>query len=318
MQSSRRPRRGAEIALALAAVVATLLVLEVAARVLLVRSDGFGHTLAARAWFARHWGPVNQLGLRDAEPSAEALARHRRLFVLGDSIAAGHGIDERADRFGDRLAAKLGPGWSYVLLAQNGWSTADERDALRRFPVGPDLLVVAYCPNDVEGAAKEAGYELPRDLEIRPGWLRPLVERSHLANHLYWRVERSRFSDRMHGYMEAIETAGADPRVAEIHRREIQDVVAYGRSHGAVVVAVLFPNLLAPDASGSTLDLALATFVEAGVPVIDLRERIRGRAADELVVNELDPHPSAALHAEVADVLFERFGARVAIGSPVR
>lgn len=293
----------------MAAVLLTLALVEISMRLFYARSDGFGHTLAARSWHARHWGPENSLGHRDAEPDPGQLARKQRLIVLGDSIAAGSGIDDRKDRFADRLAEALGPDWALVLLARSGWSTRDERDALARFPAAPDVLVLAYCPNDVEGAARAAGHHYEADLSVHPSWLAPLVERSHLANFLYWRLERAGIGARTDDYFSWLRRAQEDPEVERIHREEILDLVALARDGRAQMVAILFPNPRDLEGSRDGLALAARTLQEAGVPVIDLTDRMVGRPVGSLVVNESDAHPSVFVHGEAARLLAERIRA---------
>ena len=193
-----------------------------------------------------------------------------------------------------------------VLLARNGWSTRDELDALASFPADPEILVLAYCPNDVEGAARAAGHEYAADTGVHPAWLAPLVERSHLANFLYWRLVRAGIGARTDDYFDWLGDALRDPEVARIHREEILGIVAQARARGTRMVAILFPNARDLEGSRAALELAASTLREASVPVIDLGDRLVGRPVESLVVNESDAHPSVWVHEQAARLLAER------------
>ena len=64
-------------------------------------------TGASLNWLARYWHE-NSLGYRDREWTPEDLAGKQTILVTGDSFAAGWGINDPADRFGDVLAQHLG------------------------------------------------------------------------------------------------------------------------------------------------------------------------------------------------------------------
>ncbi len=304
----------ARLAILLASLCASLLGAELGLRLFYARSDGFAQTRSAQRWFARHWGPLNRFGYRDPEYDLERLASTRRLFVLGDSFAAGHGIEDRADRFADRLAARLGPGWSLVVMADLGWQTGDELEALRRFPLRPSLLVLAYTPNDIEDAAARVGLRFDFELGRAPPGLAWLVEGSDLANLAWWRWVRFGQRPKLERYWSFVREASGNPRVWEIHAAEILALAKAAREPSAPLLAVIFPNLL--DLEGSRpLTARVADLLRgAGASVLDLGEELGGRDPRGLIVNPLDPHPSAALHAEVAELLYARIAA--GIGTP--
>lgn len=304
----------ARLALLLASLCATLLLAECSLRLGYARSEGFVQTRAAQRWFARHWGPVNRFGWRDAEVDLARLAATRRLFVLGDSFAAGHGVEERADRFADRLLARLGAGWSLVVMADLGWQTGDELEALRRFPLRPSLLVLAHTPNDIEDAAARHGLRFDYALGTPPPGLAWLVEGSDLANLLYWRWVRFGSRAKLERYWSFVREAYEKPEIFEDHADALRALAQAAREAGAPLVAVVFPDLL--DVAGSQdLTARVAAVLRAeGASVLDLGPKLAAREPPDLIVNPLDPHPSAALHAEVAELL----AAQVApwIGAP--
>ena len=284
-----------------------LLALEVAFYHLAVQSDAFAFTLAAKRWREKHWHPINADGFRDREHSAADLAGKRVALVLGDSFAAGMGIENPEDRFADRLQALLGSDWRVVNLGMNGWSTAHELQALQQYPHRPDLVVLSYYINDMQSAARQTGClpELGVPFEPPPPLLRPAVERSHLLNYVYWRLYRFGRSHITTDYWSRIRKCQDDPRVWAVHRRELLELLRRTRQRGAELVAVTFPHLVLLEESAALCGKVARLLERRGVPVVDMTPRLWGRDPRELVVNPLDNHPNEAVHAEVADLLFQ-------------
>ena len=124
LRRGRARTAGMGTLVALDAAMAVLLVLEIGMALFFAQSDGFNLTMSSRKWFERYWQPVNSLGYRDVEP-APRKDGEKIVMVLGDSFAAGHGVDNAADRFGDVLGRKLGQGWRVVNAAKIGWDSAE-------------------------------------------------------------------------------------------------------------------------------------------------------------------------------------------------
>jgi len=310
----RTPR--ANVLLAAASLVLTLGALEAGFRAFAVYSDGLGETRAARRWFERYWGPLNRAGYRDREIDPAALAATHRLYVVGDSFAAGHGIEDREARFADTVRRGLGPAWSVVLLARNGWNTADELLALRAMAPPPDAVLLSWYVNDIEAASP--GAAPPRlDLDGEPGWVRGLVERSDLANFVYWRVRRTRLSGWQRAYRQRVLDAFDDPATWERYATQLRDVAALARADGAPLVVIAFPDLTDVAGTRAIVSRVAAVFRGEGAEVVDLAERFAGRAPEDLVVSAQDAHPNAVVHAEVADLVLRRLSARGLAGSAV-
>ncbi len=283
-------------AAALLALGFLLLVLEIGFARFAVQSDGFGHTLAARSWFARHWGPANSHGFRDAEPAAQG----RRLFVVGDSFVAGHGVARRADRFADRLAPHLAPGWSVLNFARNGWDTGQQLAALRAFPLAPDALVWSYYVNDIAGAAARHGRSLAAAPHEPPALLGRIVGASHLVNFVYWRGYRLANGRLAAERWRAQRGGYADERVWRTHRAELEAAIAFARERGAPLLAVIFPHLRDAEGSRAVTQRVAEVFREGGARVLDLTDLVAAADSRRLVVNAVDAHPNEHLHAEVA------------------
>jgi hypothetical protein len=307
MQTVRKTRR-ANVLLAAVSLVLTLGLLELGFRGFVVASDGFGKTRAAGRWFARYWGPLNRAGYRDREIDPAALATTQRLYVVGDSFAAGHGIEQREARFTDRVRRGLGPAWSVVLLARNGWNTEDELRALRAMAPPPNVIVLSWYVNDIEAAAPRVAPP-PLDLEGTPALLRGFVEHSDLANFVYWRLRRARLSGMERDYRKHILDAFDDPATWERYATQLGDVAAFARANGATLVVVAFPDLSDVAGTRGIVARVAAVLRSEGAEVLDLGAQFAGRAPKELIVNSQDAHPNAAVHAEIADLILGRLRA---------
>jgi len=309
--------RAARFSLALAATMISLLAVEIVFHDFVVVSDGFGFTLASKRWMHLHWRPVNSLGYRDLEPDRASLDGRRVLLVVGDSFVAGHGTADYRDRFANVLGGLLGDGWRVRVVARRGWNTRQEARGLRRYPLDPDVVVLSYYSNDIEGAARRAGWPMPSLVRPPPGFLQPFVDHLYSVNWVYWRLVRFRDARAMGAiYRRYIDEIGRHKSVWTLHERELRSLLRAARRRGAErVLVVVFPNLVDPESSLPITSRVVGWMRRRGVETLDLYPRLAGRDTESLVVNRMDAHPSVALHREVARLLYDRLVSEGAVAS---
>lgn len=278
------------------------LIFEVVFYNFMVESDGFAFTLASGRWFQRYWKPINSLGYRDENHSGDE--GKSNLFIVGDSFVAGHGIENYQDRFSNLLAEELGEEWAVHNIANGNWSTQDEYQALREYRFKPDIVIISYFINDIEGAAREAGEERPSLINPPPKLVASIINQSFFVNFVYWRVYRYRFAEEMReAYFGYLARAFSDPFIWEMHQEELRELIRYANINGAEIIFILFPNLADVDGS-SEYTARVRVFLEGeGVEVIDLGPKLIDRPSEDLVVSPIDAHPSILLHQEVAELL---------------
>lgn len=293
--SPHRPRWFAQLLAASCAAGVTLLALE-AAFTFVARSHGVGYTMAARNWHERHWGPINALGYRDAAgPAPEG---KRVVWALGDSFTAGHGIDDVAERFPDRLAAARAD-LHVANLGQCGADTAEELRRLRAYPGKPDLLLLQCFPNDVDGAAQRAGRSMPPFApyqDLKSTKLRFLVRGSYLANFVYWQFPRGDAA----AYDAFLAAAHGDEAIARAHEQELAAILDWATERGVPVHALVLPLMEDLEWSRRANARVLRFFAERGVPTTDAAAFLGDLAVAERVVNSHDAHASPLVHERIA------------------
>lgn len=285
-----RRNPAARALLACTTFVAAFFTLECVLRVGFVQSDGFAVTAMHRAWMAAHWKPINSLRYRDREPvDAPGV---KRVLVVGDSFAAGHGLDELDDSFARVLERGLGAGWAVNLAARPGWSTDAEYAALVRYPVKPDVVVLSYYINDMS-------YLLPKDgddFRAPPAGLAWFANGFFATSYLYWHT--------LQGGMERVHEKYAHQRLAEYedevlwtrHAQDLDRFVELTRQGNVRLVVLVWPRLDAVESSRASTKKVADHFRARGVAVVDLTDELAGKDARSLVVNKLDAHPNAATH----------------------
>jgi hypothetical protein len=105
-------------------------------------------------------------------------------------------------------------------------------------------------------------------------------------------------------YLAYLEKAYNDVNVWSVHEQEILQVVDWADKNNIDIVSVVFPLLVDLDWSRPFEEKVVHLLRGKDVPVIDLSERLSEWNPQELVVNNLDAHPSVSLHAEVASLLY--------------
>jgi len=227
------------------------------------------------------------------------------VLVVGDSFAAGHGVDDYRDRFSNALAQKLGDKYAVYNASNIGWDTGDELRALKRFPVTPRIVVLSYYLNDIFGAAKRENFDMPFGVHFPEGALmRHLVENSSLVNFVYWRLARAGNMDgAKNSFWARLREAYAEPAVWKEHERELAAVAAWCGEKNARLVVLVFPNLQDVAASMPLTAKVSAYFQSLGALALDLGPMFLGRDASELVVNAVDAHPNKGVHQEIAGLL---------------
>ncbi len=199
----------ATLGLPLAAVVLSLLVLELAFRLVGV---SVGTVQINRGTVQRSSNPrlafelrpgafvraevdyrINSGGLRNPEVSLTKPPGVGRIAVLGDSIAFGYWVAEE-QAFPRQLERMLGPQIQVLNFGVPGYNLDQEIEALRTrvFEYSPDLVVVALCLNDLEGIfSYEYGLTVDRSARSArlSGRLREgLLRRSVLAAWIEYRL----------------------------------------------------------------------------------------------------------------------------------
>ncbi len=100
--------------------------LEIYYRFIYDKSDSFCLLKTNEKWFKRHWR-TNTLGFRDIEYDTESIKDKNIIIILGDSLAAGQGIEKEQGRFSNLLEGYINKNneKKYIVLnfARAGWSS---------------------------------------------------------------------------------------------------------------------------------------------------------------------------------------------------
>lgn len=259
---------------------------------------------ASQIWFAKYWKPITAEGYRDF-PKTNPEGK-KKVLVLGDSFAAGHGLEKTEDRFSDQLEDKLGTD-KYVVynLGISGSDTRDEFQRLQKFPIKPDALVLEYFPNDIEKAARDAQLTLaqfqPYDDIKMPG-VGSLVMRFYLPNYIYWQFPHIPPAS----ITDFVQKSYTDTTILNPHLRDLQQIVDYAKQHNAPMYVVMVPFLQNIEKSNGYTKPIEDFFVNQKIPVVRLADFLEGIPPKERIVGKNDGHASAKVNAVIAEQLYEK------------
>jgi hypothetical protein len=301
--SPSRARFSQNMALALLTFFLTFMAVEFFFKTIFAQSDTFSYTLANRNWVERYW-IVNSMGYRDVEWNKIDLNSKKKILVLGDSLAAGYGIENIEDRFSNLLGEKLGNDYLVMNIASPGLSTRQEVEKVKGFSYKPEILILQYYINDIRqaGEDKNQNFDLPEPLPL----LKPLVENSYAFNFLYWRTVRLGPQTWQQDYWSWLKSLYHDPDIWWLHQQELITLIDGAASEQVKLIVVIFPALNDVKGSKEITTKVATLFAERGVPVIDISLLVEDIQSEQLVVNPWDAHPNKWLHRLVADQLYER------------
>jgi lysophospholipase L1-like esterase len=277
---------------------------------------------------------VNGEGLRGPEVARKKPAGVRRVAVLGDSIAFGYWVAEE-DAFPRQLEAMLnespedGARVEVLNFGVPGYNLAQETEALRTRALAfdPDVVVLAFCLNDLEGVfSYELG--LVQDRAVRRASLLGRVREGVLARSRFfaWVEYRLAELDARRDYVRVRNPLfGQQPQGAlEEQKRALAGRFAVVRAllapRGIQGVVAVFPSLTGSWDSypHQGLHRAVVEAAEgAGLVAVDLLPCFAGYHYRRVRVDVVHPNPMGhrvAAHA-IRDALCEH---RIGCSGPVR
>lgn len=285
---------------------------------------------------------INAYGTRDRTHPIERSGSYR-ILVLGDSVTFGHGMAEE-QRFTNLLEAELSTASRPVEILNfgvGGYDTLQEVVFLehRGLQFSPDLVLLAYCMNDVGDDSPNRRYI--RRLEgldsplyrLRVAQLvRTQLDRVHLARSLSLANEEERYRERNRGRIaplgddqhlsdlrgrlqRQIEGGESDFRLpwylSDAHLGRLEYALArleeLSRDPGFRVVVSILPVFSEGAGYATAYEIVEHMASRHGFEVIPLHPILEGRDPRALRLRERDTiHPNAEAHRLIAEALAER------------
>lgn len=262
-------------------------------------SHSASNTLAGRNWFSFYW-QSNSMGYRDDEVKEKNNLK-KKIFFVGDSFTAGHGLKKRSQRFSNIVGQKLNRQYEFYNIGVNGADSDDEFKNLITFPVKPDVVVLQYFFNDIDNSSKHLGKWQPFPMVYSdiPLWQRPLVRGSFLLNYIYWKFPHSGEYD----YLEQLRKAYADTAVMKDHLISLKKITGFCRSNKIRLYVVVFPFLQNLEVSDQLAIPVKQFFASENIDVLEVSKLVTDLPIKDRVVNVNDFHASPLVNERVAQAL---------------
>lgn len=291
-------------------------------------STHFYHYPAGHTWYTRY--PDNPRGYFEAGArvryalNAEGFRGDDfpleptgfRVALVGDSITLGEGVhlDDTFGRRIERALREIDPRSDVLNFGVNGFSTAHEAVMLERVvaPYEPDVVVLGYTLNDIDGNPFGALNEELEDLSSSLPWIDSPSHAINFISRPFW--SRS-VANRHRDLMLSLYESDAWNTLAS----QLGAMARLCRVRGWTLIAVVFPDLSflgEPYAFDAIHRKLAALFGELGVTSIDLTAMFRERGAAELRVHAMDAHPNEIGHAFAADALMPVLAPLAKVRSP--
>jgi len=291
-----------------------LVSLELCFRYIVIQSNGIEVTLSSQKWLKTYWKPINSFGFRDYEHPDDSIRGKKTVFVIGDSFVAGVGIKNIDQRFSNIIGRNLGNAYIVFNIADRGWNTDTELEALMYAPFKPDTVILSYYINDIAGAARNLNTESPEvqeyyDINRNNSLFHVIRKSSFFIDFVFWRLYPLTMENHS-GWLQWIRNVYANQAIWDAHRLELKTFIGHCRANNIKLLVVIFPNLA--DVPGSTVITSKVSkvFTDEGIHTLDLSEHFAQENKSRLMVNSTDAHPSLYVHAYVAERLSPLIPAR--------
>ncbi len=245
---------------------------------------------------------TNSQGMRDREYAADKPAGTFRIALVGDSIAAGWGVNvnhrfesilERA--WNDRSRRSGGPAVELLDCAVPGHAPGQRWFHFQRigWPMRPDLIIYSATEADIGWDERRLRFVLSRGMGFDSPLYREALDSAGVASG--WSPEQ--YKHALHPYRR------------EILEGAYRAMAADAGTHGVPVIWVLIPRVGQPT-DRSHRDALLAMARAAGFArVVNMSDAFDGMDPARLAVEPDDFHPNAIGHERLAHRLDEVLGA---------
>ncbi len=277
-------------------------------RINYITTDAYGFTSMNYYWYTNfYWNSKNSLGYRDYEPTPDDPANPlRRVAIVGDSFAVGHGMNNIDLTFPQLLEQQLGGGWDVNLIAESGWDSDVEQYWLDQYPYQPEIVVLSYYLNDID-------YLLTTP-ENNPDANFTFIENPILAsfirdwffvpNYIYYNLLQFTSGQRNSNFVNDLVDAHMDDTIWSQQAAQLESLINYTNTNNQRLIVLVWPNLAGIDVSAPAVNRVSEFFTERGVQVVNMSEPLRPYTVTETIVNRFDTHPGPLAQQLAADALY--------------
>jgi hypothetical protein len=270
-----------------------------------ITTDGYGFTAMNYHWYENFYRPYkNSLGFRDHEPKPDQSGL-TRVAIVGDSFAAGHGINNIDDTFPQLLEQRLGAAYDVDLIAQSGWDMNDYTAWLAGYPLKPQIVVLSYYMNDIDWLLNDpninpdAAFDFPKSQAF--SWF---VLNFFTPNYAYYTIAQFTSPARTTNFTNRLVAAYSNEAVWRQQAAEFDKFAAWNREHHTRVIVLVWPLIRDVAGSAPAVTKVKTYFLGQGMEVVDMSTHLANQDPNAMSVNRFDAHPSIAAQRLTADILY--------------
>jgi hypothetical protein len=270
-----------------------------------ITTDGYGFTAMNYHWYKNfYFGHFNTFGYRDYEVKPDA-PNLTRIAVVGDSFAAGHGINNIDDTFPQLLEKKLGDYYDVDLIAQSGWDSDVEEAWLNGYPKHPQIVILSYYLNDIDYLLQDTAqnpdnnFNTPHNPTV--SWF---VLNFFVPNYVYYNLLQYTSAARTGNFGMTLINSHLDKNLWAQQSEKLDSLVNWSSNHKAKMIVLLWPLIADVKDSLPATDKVRDFFQARGVQVVNMADALIDKNPKEMTLNRWDAHPSILTHHLAADLLY--------------
>lgn len=298
-----------KIALSISTIFCSLIIAEVVLRYLGLPSESNKDFQRKDLSWTEKNVVLNSAGYRDKEYSFERKENMPRIFALGDSYTYGWLVDNPEDSYPKIIEKNLNANGKRVEVINAGSPGFSTQEMVKRFILegkyyNPDLVIIGI--NDDEANFTKT-YAIPADNKFNKFIKTLHLYQITLGNYFKYQAEKTN-----HDYVLRIYT-DQNSKEWEKFSEQILLLKKEAEKINSKLAIVLFPHIH-PNSPNDGYDYypfnkKFRQFGEEnGIFIIDpLEDFLKYQKKSDLVINPLDPHPTAQMNEIVAQAFIKQF-----------
>ncbi len=269
----------------------------------------------------------NEKKYRDENIEGRLSNEKKKVFFLGDSFTYGNGIKNPEDRFSNIVSEKVSvKGYEIFNLGKGNSDTRNEFIRLAQFGCRPDIVVLQYYYNDIDGVRLEhdktvAKKKISNKIAFKTGIF--VLKTSFFLNFVAVNLAKFATSFQSVDFKKQIVLAYHNAAIVQEHLADLQHIIDYCKSNRTKLYVLFIPDMREPSFTEKECYPPIEQYLDKNnISSINIYNEIKNLTIEERVVSSTDAHANELVQKIIAKKILQNvkefeLHARTNLGLPI-